>query len=65
LKSLGRNNVGGKVSDSIGEQLELSNMGWIKIRTKQHGMDQNLILFIPNFDIIGQESSAMFIPLIL
>ena len=36
LKSLGGDNMGGKVSDSIGEQLELGNMGWIKISHFQY-----------------------------
>ena len=47
--------MGGRVSDGTGEQLELGNVGG----------DQNLIIFVSNFNIIGQVTSAIFISLTL
>jgi hypothetical protein len=50
LKNLGGDYMGGRVGDNIDEQ---------------HGVDKNLLLFISNFNVIGQVTSAIFISLTL
>ena len=47
--------MGGRVSDSTGEQFEPGNVR----------VDQNHILSVSNFSIIGQVTSAIFISLTL